>query len=70
MIKRICDRCGSEDRVQEYELPVREEVLVEYSPYDILSKFTGNIVLAKYDLCYDCALKVASLLDSFMKDKQ
>lgn len=67
MIKRVCDRCGSENHIVECQLPV-------YAPkYHIMN--CGKLVdviynnyptMQTYDLCEECAHKVTKLLSDFM----
>lgn len=69
MIKRMCDRCGSDHNVDEYQLPTYAAVChIMNCGKLIATKYDTHPSPQSYDLCEKCAHEITQLVSDFMKD--
>ena len=69
MLKRVCDKCGQDNNVETYSLPIFKDVEAKGGPGN--AKLFSWPALRKedIDLCDNCKVHLANIINAYMESK-
>lgn len=69
MIKRVCDRCGQDNNVETYILPVLKDMEAKGGPGNAKLFSWRSLKKEDLDLCDNCKMYLANIINVYMENK-
>ena len=69
MLKRVCDRCGQDNDIESYSLPIFKKIEAKGGLRNATLLSWSALRKEDLDLCEECKLELANMINLFIEYK-